>query len=44
LNVIEKWRERLELKYKLIINGHNDEEARGGEKDWMKIWENFILF
>ncbi|UJR36598.1 hypothetical protein I4U23_029318 [Adineta vaga] len=29
LNVIERWRNRLEMKYKLIICGHKDEEARG---------------
>ncbi|CAF2003217.1 unnamed protein product [Rotaria magnacalcarata] len=29
LCVIEQWRKRLELKYKLIINGHEDSEARG---------------
>jgi len=33
LNIIEKWRKRLELKYKLIVNGHEDEEARGGEEN-----------
>ncbi len=32
LNIIEQWRKRLESKYRLIINGHDDEEARGGEK------------
>jgi hypothetical protein len=32
LNIIEEWRKRLESKYRLIINGHDDEEARGGEK------------
>jgi len=31
--MIEQWRKRLELKYKLIVNGHEDEEPRGGEKD-----------
>jgi hypothetical protein len=31
--MIEEWRKRLESKYKLIVNGHEDEEARGGEKD-----------
>ncbi|CAF0916166.1 unnamed protein product [Rotaria sp. Silwood1] len=29
LNIIEQWRKRLELKYKLIIHGHEDDEARG---------------
>jgi hypothetical protein len=29
LNIIEKWRKILEL----IINEHDDEEARGSEKD-----------
>jgi len=31
--MIERWRKQLESKYKLIVNGHEDEEARGGEKD-----------
>ena len=31
LKIIEQWKERLESKYRLIVNGHNDEEARGGE-------------
>ncbi|CAF2799969.1 unnamed protein product [Rotaria sp. Silwood2] len=29
LNIIEQWRKQLELKYKLIIHGHEDNEARG---------------
>ena len=29
--MIERWRNRLETKYKLIVHGHGDEEARGGE-------------
>lgn len=33
MKIIEQWRERLELKYKLIVNGHEDEEAHGGEED-----------
>ncbi|CAF0977998.1 unnamed protein product [Adineta ricciae] len=29
LSMIERWRNRLETKYKLIVHGHGDEEARG---------------
>jgi hypothetical protein len=43
LNVIEQWRKRLELKYKLIVNGHEDtEERRGGEKNDI-IDKEFLL-
>ena len=33
MKIIERWRERLESKYRVIINGHDHEEARGGEKE-----------
>jgi hypothetical protein len=33
LKKIEQWRKRLEVKYKLIVNGHEDTEARGGKRN-----------
>ena len=29
---------------RLIINGHDDEEARDSEKDSMRMWNNFSSF
>ncbi|CAF0975788.1 unnamed protein product [Adineta steineri] len=37
LNITERWRKRLEIKYKLIINGH--EEARGVGSKYERIPE-----
>ena len=31
MNVIDQWKKQLQLKYKLIIRGHEDDEARGGK-------------
>lgn len=33
MNIVEQWRERLESKYRLIVNGHDSGEARGGERE-----------
>lgn len=30
--MIDRWRRKLESKYQVIVNGHDDATARGGEK------------
>ena len=41
MNIVEQWRERLESKYRLIVNGHDTGEARGGEKGPIDRYEGF---
>lgn len=36
MKIIERWREQLQSKYRLILNGHDGEEARGGEKEFVR--------
>lgn len=31
--MIKQWKQRLQAKYTVIVHGHDDEEARGGEEN-----------